>query len=154
MTTVFGLGFARTLIIMDVEQYYDKHASKYLSVNRGRCSPLPMINRYSLDRIISTEGISLKNANVLDVGCGDGTFSRYLCSAYPEIHKIDGMDLSKAMIDAAKQHPQSHPKIHYVQGDISKLSTFTDDHHFEPGSYDVAVVVFVFLYSSTEHHHC
>jgi len=135
---------------MDVQQYYDRNASKYLSVNRGERSPLPLIFRHSLDTIISAEGISLRNANVLDVGCGDGTFSRYLCGAYPEIHKIDALDLSQAMIDAAKQHPLSDSKIRYVQGDISKLSTLTDDHGLKPGSYDIAVVVFVYLYSSTE----
>lgn len=133
---------------MDVQQFYDQNGDKYLNVIRSNISPLPLINQYSLSSIASNENICFDNANIIDIGCGDGTFARFLAAKYENINKITGIDLSNTMIDNAKRQRSNSDKIEYYQGDILKFSTL-ETQNIKRSSYDVAIVFFVLNYAST-----
>lgn len=77
----------------------------------------------------SLEMLSLANKKVLDIGCGDGTYTYELFKGgKPRL--ILGVDLSKEAIFMAKK---KFKKIRFQLGDIYKLA-------FKKGSYDIAII--------------
>lgn len=58
-------------------------------------------------------------ANVLEIGCGTGEFTRLLAT---RARSVVAVDLSPQMIRLAQQHLASYPNIEYVPGDILRLS--------------------------------
>ena len=64
-----------------------------------------------------------KNAKILDAGCGVGVDAGFMAS---KGFKIIGMDLSKEMLDIARQ---TFPHIDFMQKDIRELD-------FPPNSFD------------------
>ena len=132
-----------------IEQFYEKNAKKYLNFTNPNASPIPIIKQNALSCIIGKENIGLDNANIIDVGCGDGTYSRFLASKYPNIQKITGVDISNEMIKNAKAQNQNNSKISYYHGNILKLSTLTEQ-NVKLASYDIAVVIFIMPHASTK----
>ena len=61
-----------------VELFYDEHAKEYQKY-RTKHHPISLINELSLIKTINDENISLNNANIIDIGCGNGYYSRFLC---------------------------------------------------------------------------
>ncbi len=74
-----------------------------------------------------------KNASVLDAGCGFGVDAEYMQS---KGCKVIGIDLSKKMIQLAKQN---FPQIIFRQQDIRKL-------HFEPHSFEGILASYSFIH--------
>lgn len=72
---------------------------------------------------------------VLDVACGVGYGSKLLAETHPTAH-IQGIDLSAAAIDFARQHHPA-PNLRYTVGSALELP-------FEDGSFDL-VVAFEFI---------
>lgn len=134
---------------MAVERFYDENADKYIKTTKTVKSPSPLITQCSLTTLISNENISMDKVNIIDIGCGDGTFSRFLCSEYSNINKITAIDLSSKMLQNAKQHKLHSDKISYYKADITKLSTLTNQ-NITLHSYDIVIIFFVINFMSTK----
>lgn len=72
---------------------------------------------------------------IVDIGCGDGRFSRELSLAYPEATVV-GIDYSKRAIRLASAMNPDVPNLEFLSLDI------TEHAHLEP--FDVAVLMEVF----------
>ncbi len=58
----------------------------------------------------------------LDIGCGSGYFTRFL---YANGYDMTGLDISTEMLDVARKKSMEERKnITYLQGDVSKFSSF------------------------------
>lgn len=80
----------------------------------------------------------LRSQRVLDVGCGQGRFTRLLARRGG---KVVGVDWSEKMIEAAVRHEREDPQgIEYRILDARKLGTA-----WPPGSFDVAVACMAFM---------
>jgi ubiquinone/menaquinone biosynthesis C-methylase UbiE len=53
--------------------------------------------------------------NILEIGCGTGTFSRLLAG---RAERVLAIDLSPQMIRLAQEHSQLYPNIDFVKGDV------------------------------------
>lgn len=85
----------------------------------------------------------LANTKVLDLGCGEGYCSRQLRQRGAK--EVRGIDLSEAMIAAAKTQEEQQPLgINYQTGCATKLDSFAD------GEIDLVVAVFLFNYLTIE----
>lgn len=73
--------------------------------------------------------IPLETQTLLDVGCGDGSYTEELRKARPEI-KITGVDAAFQAIELASA---KYPLIHFFVGDVMDPSIFR-------GHFDLAVV--------------
>jgi SAM-dependent methyltransferase len=69
--------------------------------------------------------LPLNCQNVLEIGCGIGTFSRLL----PETSRLRAIDLSPKMIEIAKNLSKNHTNIDFQVADI--LETDLPDSHFD-----------------------
>ncbi|MGB7978548.1 MAG: methyltransferase domain-containing protein [Chlamydiales bacterium] len=58
------------------------------------------------------------NAKVLDIGCGDGRFTKYLASRVP-YGKVLGLDPSPSMLEAAQANLM--PNLSFIHGDAAYL---------------------------------
>ncbi len=66
-----------------------------------------------------------KNEQVLDVACGQGVFCRYL---HDRGHKVEGLDVSSALIDAARRRSPKTISFHHADaGDPKALKEATFD---------------------------
>lgn len=82
-------------------------------------------------------------ARVLDLGCGEGYVARKLMRA--GACEVVGVDLSGAMIDAARSEEARAPLgVRYEQGDATDLAGFGDR------SFDLVVAVFLFNYLAND----
>ena len=79
---------------------------------------------------------------MLDIGCGDGYYSRLMAEAGAD---VVGVDFSQEFINLAKKQEQKQPQgIHYFHGDIASMD-------FLPaGEVDGAVADFVFVTIPTQ----
>lgn len=79
---------------------------------------------------------------VLDLGCGDGTFLRYLCTKVAAFKGV-GVDLSANAVRAGNQQNVEHElgeQLHLYQGDIFNLESLQD----QLGGVDAVTSFFVF----------
>lgn len=67
-----------------------------------------------------------KGQRLLDLGCGDGTFTLRFASSYQEIH---GIDIQPNYLDAFRQKIQGDPRFHLHQ--MSSSSMEFSDHFFD-----------------------
>lgn len=87
----------------------DYHASRQ---NGGR-----LFNEFlDMPATLSLIPEQLKGYKILDAGCDSGIYSRILAGRGAE---VIGVDISKTMIEIAKEEKQAHENIEYVVGDIS-----------------------------------
>lgn len=102
---------------MDIAEYYDSVAS-YWDLDYSEAKPARMV--------ASTVSIPHGGACVLDVGCGNGAMFLDLLEAGAS--EIEGVDISPAMAENAKEKFCFDPRIHVITGDFMR--------HEQPG-YDV-----------------
>ncbi len=80
--------------------------------------------------------IPRQSRQVLEIGCGTGTFSRLLAQ---QAEKVLAIDLSPQMIRIAQERSRLHPNIEFVNGDVMAyqfsdnqfdcIATLTTIHH-------------------------
>lgn len=63
--------------------------------------------------------LPLAPAAILDVGCGAGATSLALADALPEA-RITGLDLSEALVAAARARSEGRPNLAFASGDASR----------------------------------
>jgi len=80
-----------------------------------------------LDSIIKSLDIPLESKG-MDAGCGIGFITDMLAQRIGEKGSVTGLDLSKELINYARNNNQ-RPGIHYIEGDINKML-------FEDNSFD------------------
>lgn len=78
----------------------------------------------------------LENPRILEIGCGTGSFTRFLSSAFPQA-KITAVDLSYPYLKLAQSRLKSFPRIDWIQGDGANLP-------FKDNQFDAVVSVFLF----------
>lgn len=108
---------------------YNKIASKYTQQYFDDLTDLPYIDKF-LDKLPS-------KAKILDVGCGPGTFSKYL---YSKGFIVEGVDLSDEMIKIAQKKV---PGVNFRLMDMRKLS-------FENEYFDGLLVAYSLIHIPTE----
>ncbi len=83
-----------------------------------------------LDRLLEHAQIAPK-AKVLDLGCGTGAASRAAAQAVGPAGHVAGVDISPAMIAAAKQQTDAK-QLEFLCADAANMA-------FAPGSFDVVI---------------
>lgn len=85
---------------------------------------------------------NIRGKRMLDLGCGDGYYSRLMAEVGAD---VVGVDFSQEFIDLAKKQEQKQPKgIRYFCGDIAKMDFLPS------GETDGAVADFVFVTIPTQ----
>jgi SAM-dependent methyltransferase len=93
--------------------------------------------RYSTNAEISGELLDLEGKSVLDVGCGDGRFTRILAA---RVASVTGIDINEDSLARARAHPDAAAK------NVTWLNARAEDMPFEDASLDVVV------FSNSLHH--
>jgi ubiquinone/menaquinone biosynthesis C-methylase UbiE len=78
---------------------------------------------------------SASGKNVLDLGCGEGYFSRMVAQY---AHSVLGIDLSDSMVDLAERQTASFQNVSFLRGDVCELQEY-----IEQESFDICVSNFV-----------
>lgn len=99
----------------------------YRYTTRARYSSL-VANRRMTDATLAA--IPSGAATLVDIGCGDGTYTHILKAARPGL-ACTGFDPAAAAVDAARRH---FPEVEYLVGDLLDPSTFPRRR------FDVAVI--------------
>lgn len=117
----------------DVQNLYDGAAARWV-----RNEPLSLSDFTGRPAVLAMcEPVA--GARVLDLGCGEGYCTRRL--RLSGAREAIGIDLSSAMIEAARAQEEREPLgISYQQGDAADLS------RFPPGSFDLILSMFMFNY--------
>ncbi len=106
---------------------WEKSAGWYDGIIGDRGSPL-------YQAVVLPKAISLLKPKpgevALDLGCGQGVFSRVLAKAGC---KVTGLDLSPTLIEKARSYPAVEPPIRFLHRDASKLSHL--------GTFDLATAI-------------
>jgi len=89
---------------------YDKMAKRYNEI-------FPL-NENALEFIRNT----IKEGNIIDMGCGTGSMANAL---YSKGFNVKGIDLEENMIKIAKETYNENQKLEYIVGDISKKEVFS-----------------------------
>lgn len=62
-----------------------------------------------------------KNLRLLDVGCGPGTMLKLILDSFPDVSRIDGIDLSEEMVKQAKSRLPDQ-RINVIEGTIDTIN--------------------------------
>ncbi len=85
-------------------------------VRSGKNYYAEYLNGPALKRMVG----SVRGRRMLDIGCGEGYFSRFFAKAGAE---VIGIDLSDALIKAAKEEEERHPfGVKYLAADATNLN--------------------------------
>lgn len=68
---------------------------------------------------VSVASVDKENPDILDIGAGTGLLSGFLMEKYPKA-SLTLIDLSKKMLDIAKDRFISNSNVNYIIGDYSK----------------------------------
>ena len=86
-------------------------------------------DRHGLFWTLSEKLLSRMNlpgeADILDVGCGSGASSAQILDALP-LSRVWGLDISPAMLEAARARYAEREKLHFIQGDAANLRAYFD----------------------------
>jgi SAM-dependent methyltransferase len=124
-------------IIRETERLYNKNADFWV-----RKSPKSFSDFIARPHALSA-CLPLDDKLCLDVGCGEGYFSRLLAARGAK--KVSGIDLSLEMIKRAIDMEKTDPLgIQYYVGDITKPLSF------KLSSIDLVTAIFVFNYLTIE----
>jgi len=122
--------------IQQQKDYYDKYwtngHAQYSGENQGYASNLRKWMRTQLREIA-------RDATILEVGCGDGSFTRNLAE---HSSRVTAVDISASQIE---RNTRAHPEISFVQHDVAQPLPFANEafdvvwcsevleHLFDPG---------------------
>ena len=100
----------------EVRQQWDEAAKSWVEfVRSGKNYYSEYLNGPALKRALG----DVKGKRVLDIGCGEGCFTRFFAKAGAE---VTGIDISEVLIEAALEEEPRHPLgIRYFVADAAKL---------------------------------
>jgi len=110
------------------QNYWDREAETYIKRYRLESPNARRKIERKAHMIMAGAGITVES-EVLEIGCGVGIFTRKLAKTGA---KIISLDISPAMIEAAKNNPiisVSEPNVTYIVSDIHK--TWFKDNQFD-----------------------
>lgn len=90
-----------------VTNNFDRHAAQYGDHNAVQ---------QQIAQHLITLATPLNNANILEIGCGNGTLTQLLAAKYPN-SQIHATDISPAMLKTAQHNFPNHPNISWAQID-------------------------------------
>ena len=97
-------------------------------------------------------GMNLRtDADILDVGCGTGASCLQLLQAMPE-SRVWGLDLSPAMLSAARSRIGESERLNLVEGDAARLSDYFD-RRFDAIIYSASIFLIPDFRESLERAH-
>lgn len=108
---------------------YNKIANKYTQQYFNDLTDAPYVDKFL--------ALLSKSAKVLDIGCGPGTFTKYLLE---KGFDVEGIDLSSEMLRIAEEKV---PQTKFTQMDMRKLT-------FEDGSFDGLLVAYSLIHIPSE----
>lgn len=118
------------------EKYWTKNCQTYIKlVDNTEKYPSPYTQIILPTLIDLIKKMTKKNDDILDIGCGEGFFTRKIKKLNRKPH---GLDISPEMIDAAKKQDQT---INYWLQDIEKKS----NNHIKT-KFKMAISILVFTY--------
>ena len=126
-----------------VSDRYNKRVDSDFELKRTLRRMLPQlrVNEVLLDvlKTIDSQHRPLTDARILEIGCGDGRWTRFIAEVTHAPELISGTDLSKPRIEFAKR---MNPAIDYQVKDVVE----------EPigATYDVILALDLFMHFSTE----
>ena len=86
-------------------------------------------------QLVAHHGLALEDAQILDIGCGNGDFMRFLAALGVPPNQLFGVDLMEYRIESARK--LSPPDMHFVVQDAQRLP-------FETGAFDLVSQLVVF----------
>lgn len=95
---------------------------------------------YTAFNYIRNNGMDISQSNILDIGCGKGTTTRYFSELTGSSDNIYGIDLSEHRIQYATK---MNPNISYKIGDIVQSLSY-------PIMFDIIAALDVFMHLSDE----
>lgn len=108
-----------------LSQHYDSLVPQYVETFFHDLTDKPWLDRFLTELP--------RGSHILDVGCGPGNFSRYMCD---QGFAVTGVDISNEMLRAAKTLV---PNAQFHVADMTQLS-------FTPNSFDGILVAYSFLH--------
>lgn len=128
-----------------IETMYDEQAVNYAGFKEGSFSwrfiERPAFDRYLSDTYIpGLTNLYRPDTVVLDIGCGAGLVVQHLVSHGIRPNNITGIDLSKGLLDEARNRL---PEAHFIQASADSFS-------LPPESYDLVTSNMVFHYMDNE----
>ncbi len=72
------------------------------------------------DRLLHELARTREELAVLDVGCGNGRFARFLTERWPGRFRYLGIDSSEALLSIARSHNPAPERIHFTSTDLVK----------------------------------
>jgi ubiquinone/menaquinone biosynthesis C-methylase UbiE len=107
------------------KEQWDKAAKSWVEfVRSGKNYYAEYLSGPALKRMVG----NVKGKRVLDIGCGEGYFSRFFAKAGA---KVIGIDLSESLIKAAMEEEEKHPLgVKYFVADAAEL-TMLDSESFD-----------------------
>ncbi len=102
-------------LLGEVANYYDAKLARHGATPQGvdwNAETGQQLRFAQLSRVLPDSGAF----SLADVGCGYGALFDYLQPRYPQLQYL-GVDVSAAMIDAARARHASQPDVRYVQAD-------------------------------------
>lgn len=129
----------RPTLIREAERLYDTSADKWV-----RDEPRMMSDFVVRPYILEECRPKAEHGDCLDLGCGEGYFTRMLARA--GARSIVGSDVSTEMITRAKRTEAQHPlHIQYF------VASITEEQPVKPQAFDVVSAVHVINYLDFEH---
>ena len=121
----------------DIRTLYDQAAADWC-----RAEPLLLSDFTARERVFEAIG-DIRGLHLWDLGCGEGYGSRRLAALGAQ--RIDGFDLSEAMVQSAQSQAgalgeERCRSLHYAVADLG------DPQQLPQGSCDAALAVFLFNY--------
>ncbi len=80
--------------------------------------------------VLAGGGLALSSSRVLDAGCGTGA---YLAALASQVKALDGLELSKGMLERARAKLVRHANVTLHEGTLLRLP-------FDDGSFDAVIV--------------
>jgi len=99
--------------------------------------------KFTFAEILRKLPLKLSECTIMDVACGDGFYSRFLCETGAK--KVVGVDISEEMISLARKKSASFSNLQFMCADACTVD-ITQKHE----AFDAVTACYLFNYSPTE----